>query len=291
MESKNILVYDGILSEGYGIIPKKIMTDKTLNVYEKCMLSYMFSFTGAGKNTCFPHIDKITEDLNISKPTVIKTIKTLKEKNYLNKQKRFPKTFNNSNIYTLKVLNKTNEVYHESKRGLPSKVKQDLPSNVSEINSLINSNITNSNNNNTNTVPSQTKVCSKQQKTKKISDYCKEIKFDTETYTFTYIPKILIDKLKNTYLAVNYDYEIKKIESWLLSNPTKLKKNWYRFINNWFERCQQRGGNKNQSIGFSKPTPKKKKANPKCPNCKGEGYYLVTGKDGIETATICGCLK
>ena len=63
--------------EGYGIIPKKFLKIKGLSVFAKCIGAYFLSYTGAGKNQCWPSIALICEDLEISKPTVIKAINEL----------------------------------------------------------------------------------------------------------------------------------------------------------------------------------------------------------------------
>ncbi|HEG43274.1 MAG TPA: hypothetical protein ENH94_04410 [Phycisphaerales bacterium] len=46
------------------------------------------------------------------------------------------------------------------------------------------------------------------------------------------------------YPAVDIQLSIKQAAQWLVSNPTKLKKNYRRFLTNWFMRTQENGGNK-----------------------------------------------
>jgi len=47
------------------------------------------------------------------------------------------------------------------------------------------------------------------------------------------------------YPAVDVQLSIKQAAQWLISNPSKLKKNYRRFLANWFARTQEKGGNKN----------------------------------------------
>jgi hypothetical protein len=46
------------------------------------------------------------------------------------------------------------------------------------------------------------------------------------------------------YPAVDINKELPRVDAWLCSNPTKIKSNYERFLNNWFSRCQDKGGNK-----------------------------------------------
>lgn len=89
-------------SEGYGIIPKNVMRDQSISVYSKAVIAYMLSYTGAGKNQCWPSIDTISDDLQVSRESTIKAIKTLCDHKYLIKEKM--KTDNpmlQKNIYTI----------------------------------------------------------------------------------------------------------------------------------------------------------------------------------------------
>ena len=82
----------GIFSEGYGIIPKAIMRSKDLNTTEKCIVAYFLSYTGqGGANECWPSVATIMEDLNFSSATMTKHIKSLCEKQYIEKLKLNPK--------------------------------------------------------------------------------------------------------------------------------------------------------------------------------------------------------
>jgi len=54
------------------------------------------------------------------------------------------------------------------------------------------------------------------------------------------IPAEFIDRLAAAAPAVNYNTEMARIEAWIIANPNNRKKNWLRFITNWFMRAQER---------------------------------------------------
>ena len=64
----------GIYEEGYGVVAKKVMRDKTLNILSKAVYAYICSYTGKGKDA-FPSQNLICRDLGIGKSTLVKYIK------------------------------------------------------------------------------------------------------------------------------------------------------------------------------------------------------------------------
>jgi len=76
------LELDGIFSEGYGIIAKKVMKDNRLSTTSKAIYAYLCSYSGKGK-TSFPSQSLICFDLNLSKSTLAKYIKELKDLGYI----------------------------------------------------------------------------------------------------------------------------------------------------------------------------------------------------------------
>ena len=51
--------------------------------------------------------------------------------------------------------------------------------------------------------------------------------------------------------GVNVRFEIQQAKEWCLSN--QLKKDWKKFLNNWFMRCVSSGGSKVKYEGYTKP--------------------------------------
>ena len=94
----------GIMSEGYGIIPKKVMKDEDLTIDAKAIYAFMASFAGAG-NTSFPSVKFITDKLGISRQRFNKHRKLLEDKGYITiKKERKSDGSWESNVYTLETL-------------------------------------------------------------------------------------------------------------------------------------------------------------------------------------------
>ena len=72
------LVIEGIMSRGFGMMPKWIMTNKFLPFASKTILAYFVSYAGAGM-TAFPSRGRVLSDLGISGNTYDKYMKPLKE--------------------------------------------------------------------------------------------------------------------------------------------------------------------------------------------------------------------
>lgn len=76
------LQLDGVLSEGYGIIPRKVMKVKGISLGAKGLYSYFCSCAGQYRE-CFPSRETICEDLDISRDSFSKYLGELKKKKYL----------------------------------------------------------------------------------------------------------------------------------------------------------------------------------------------------------------
>ena len=104
MEKQNKLNVKGVMSEGYGIIPKKVMKDEDLTIDAKAIYAFMASFAGAG-NTSFPSVKFITDKLGISRQRFNKHRKLLEDKGYITiKKERKSDGSWESNVYTLETL-------------------------------------------------------------------------------------------------------------------------------------------------------------------------------------------
>lgn len=69
---------DSILEKGYGIVSRDIMRDKNISLGAKAIYSYLNSFAGS-KGICYPSLDLIRLEMNLSKNTLNKYMKELKE--------------------------------------------------------------------------------------------------------------------------------------------------------------------------------------------------------------------
>lgn len=94
----------GIFENGYGFIAKKVMKDKRLDIYSKAIYSYICSYTGKGSDA-FPSQKLICADLGISKDTLYKYLKQLKELGYITtKQENGNKGKFTNTIYTVNLV-------------------------------------------------------------------------------------------------------------------------------------------------------------------------------------------
>ena len=94
------LRHEGILSKGYGIIPKLVMKDKDLTIESKAIYSYLCSYAGNG-DTAFPSVGLMCSDLGISETRYLKHRKTLLDKGYITiKRERKDRKWSN-NVYTI----------------------------------------------------------------------------------------------------------------------------------------------------------------------------------------------
>lgn len=82
----------------------------------------------------------------------------------------------------------------------------------------------------------QKKTTSVQKDKKKIN----EIGFDYEKRVFLNITTLDKEQWEKAYPAINVGIEILKAEQWLIANPKNRKKNFRRFLTNWFCRTQEK---------------------------------------------------
>jgi len=146
-DNGNKIELSGIFSEGYGIIPKKLMRSKDIGIYEKAVLAYMLSYTGGG-NECFPSYERISDELGISKMTVSKSIKRIIATGFIRKEKLYPNDpLKHNNKYILTFLDSTPSVLTTVQQ-TDSRSKSRVPSQYTTFTS--NNNTTNNNSNNNN---------------------------------------------------------------------------------------------------------------------------------------------
>ena len=144
MEKQNKLNVKGVMSEGYGIIPKKVMKDKGLSIEAKAIYAFISSYAGAGI-TSFPSVNLITDMLGISRQRFNKHRKLLEDKGYITiKRNRSPEGSWGNNVYTLETLPRLQNLTSDN-------LTSDNPTlgNVTTNNNTINNNTINNNTNST----------------------------------------------------------------------------------------------------------------------------------------------
>jgi len=82
----------------------------------------------------------------------------------------------------------------------------------------------------------------------------KKIIFDFGSMKFTNISDSLKEKFKAAYPALEINQEIEKAGAWLLANPANKKKNYLRYLINWFSRAQDRAPRVNPEPKAIEPT-------------------------------------
>ena len=140
MEKQNKLDLKGVMSEGYGIIPKKVMRDKDLSIDAKAIYAFIASYAGAG-STSFPSVNLITDMLGISRQRFNKHRKLLEDKGYITIKKiRRPEGSWGNNVYTLETLPRLQNLTSDN-------LTSDNPTsgNVTTNNNTINNNTINNN--------------------------------------------------------------------------------------------------------------------------------------------------
>lgn len=91
--------------------------------------------------------------------------------------------------------------------------------------------------------------------------YAARIKLVTTDYSWEGITEQDRKQWQASFPGVNLDIELAKAAGYIKANPTKIKKNWSRYLFNWFNRVQERGGNPiksfNQDNGHGQMTTRK----------------------------------
>lgn len=218
-----------IFSDGYGIIPKRIMRCKELSVYSKTVIAYFLSYTGGGRIECWPKIATIAEDLQISESTVKKAIIELVNNGLVEKLKLYDDPLKNNNKYRITILENAQDVkgyFGQAHNNSPTGAE--YPS-ESHVKPLINNNIINNNimNNNTNGDKSPSKY-----------------KFILKNNTEYNIPQSIVDKYIKKYEGIDVPAEFEKMAEWCEVNPTRRKTvgGISRFISGWLQRTAERKG-------------------------------------------------
>lgn len=94
------LKLEGVLSKGYGVIPKLVMKDTELTIEAKSIYAYLCSYAGGG-DTAFPSVSLICTDLDISENRYLKHRKQLVDKGYITITRERKESGWSNNIYTI----------------------------------------------------------------------------------------------------------------------------------------------------------------------------------------------
>ena len=81
---------NGLLSAGYGFIPKLVMLDGELSIKAKALYAFLCAYTGSGC-IAFPTQQAILYRLQISKPTYLAAMRELEARDYVLRERRIEK--------------------------------------------------------------------------------------------------------------------------------------------------------------------------------------------------------
>ena len=212
MNDKDVMKLSGVMSEGYGVIPKKVMKDQDLSIEAKALYAFMASYSGAG-TTSFPGVDLITDMLGISRQRFNRHRKALEDKGYITvTRKNMGNGKFGNNIYTLEPVPWLQKPTMDN----PTMEKPTME-NVTTNNNTFNNN---TNNNNTNNTLSRN---STRTPYKEIIEYLNEKTGRQYKHTAKANQRVIKARMNEGYTLEDFKTVIdKKYDEW--NNDTKMKK-------------------------------------------------------------------
>lgn len=272
-EEKNSLKLDGVLSNGYGIIPKKIMRDPDLSIEAKSIYAYLTSYSGSG-STAYPSVSLMCKDLNVSRDRFYRHRKKLIEKDYIRVDQNQDKEGWSNNIYTIVSLpcpqNKdTRNKDTQNKDTQNTDTRNKDTNNNSSNNNSSNNNSTNKDNNNAagtgNSDSENQEPKPKKQNTKELHTFYQQnfgmenqyIAQEIEYWSEDLNVELVLEAMKR---AIEYGGEF--------GYAKKIMKNWRKNNIDSIEKVEQSDvefERKNQKK-FNKPSKQKVKQDEKLPD-------------------------
>ncbi len=144
MNSQDEIQIIGVLSKGYGIMPKMVALDKNLSIEAKAIYAFLTSFSGVGQGV-FPSVETILHYLQISEKRYYKYRQQLIKSGYITVQPRYSGNKRISNIYILNMNFVHSQIESVQNEGIQIESVQFEGSNNNNIN---NNNINNNKYNN-----------------------------------------------------------------------------------------------------------------------------------------------
>jgi uncharacterized protein YdaU (DUF1376 family) len=83
----------------------------------------------------------------------------------------------------------------------------------------------------------------------KDKSFSKKIRFDTSVNQLKGITKEQLKGWEDTYPGLDLNHELLAMEQWLIANPSKRKKQYERFINNWLKGAHDKLGGRKVTRG------------------------------------------
>lgn len=95
LQKHTIIVLNDALKHGFTQLPNYVLKDKKLSFGARLAYAVLLSYAWQ-ENSCFPGQDKMAVDLGITRRMVIRYLKELKDRRYVDWQRR---GLNKTNIY------------------------------------------------------------------------------------------------------------------------------------------------------------------------------------------------
>ena len=134
---------DGVMSKGYGSIPKLIMQHEDLSIEAKAIYAYLASYAGAG-DTAYPSVSIMCKHLGISKDRFYRHRKALLELDFIRITQHQNEGGWSNNIYTVVSTPQPQNEDTQNKDTQNKDTQNKDTINNSSINNSINKNSTNS---------------------------------------------------------------------------------------------------------------------------------------------------
>ncbi len=206
----------------YGIIPANVRYDKDLSPNAKLFYSEL-TCLASKEGYCFASNNYFAQLYNVVPSSISNWVKQLTDKGYINVEYVYEgKECKERRIYISdNCIQKNEEVFKNNEEGI-QKIEEGY-SKILKDNNTSNNNINNNNTSN-NTTEEKAPVNP----------------FILKNKNYWYLSKLLYENYKQTYSNIDVDYELKKMQSWLLSNQEKRKteKGMPKFINNWLSNAK-----------------------------------------------------
>lgn len=249
---------------GFGVVYQDVTRDNKITMAAKGLYAYLSAFCGKS-DECYPSVEMITRELGISKDTFYRHINALVAAGVVEKKQevidgRFGRMFYKL-THEVKVIDLPDT--EKSSFSDTEKSSYPFPKNTESISSESNNTESKKNNINNNSINNNNSIISPEPKKEiKLSD----ILLPLNDGSFYNVPEDKIEIRKQAYPAVDIMQELRKMISWLESNPSrkKTKQGIARFINTWLSKEQDKGGSYRQQDTAARPSHKQHYDVPEC---------------------------
>lgn len=131
---------DSMMSDGYGIICRTVMTDKSISMQAKAIYAYLASFAGTD-GSCYPTVKRIREDLKIkSSDTYYKYLQQLVDAGYVVIYQTRIDNMKSNNVYEIVMSkNRINENKKVASTANTNNLDEELVNNSSKKSNSIKS--------------------------------------------------------------------------------------------------------------------------------------------------------